>query len=69
LALAQRALDALDADKREVFVLAEVEQMSAPEIAEVLGIPVNTVYSRLRAARQAFNFRLARRAATPRRSP
>jgi RNA polymerase sigma-70 factor (ECF subfamily) len=69
LALAQRALDALDADKREVFVLAEVEQMSAPEIAEVLGIPVNTVYSRLRAARQAFSLKVARRAATPRRSP
>lgn len=53
--LAQRALSSLDDEKREVFVLAQVEQMSAPEIAEVIGIPLNTVYSRLRAARIAFN--------------
>lgn len=53
--LAQLALASLDDDKREVFVLSQVEQMSAPEIAEVIGIPVNTVYSRLRAARLAFD--------------
>ncbi|HVY49388.1 MAG TPA: sigma-70 family RNA polymerase sigma factor [Minicystis sp.] len=50
-----RALDALDARQREVFVLAEVEQFTAPEAAAALGIPVNTVYSRLRAARLAFD--------------
>jgi RNA polymerase sigma-70 factor (ECF subfamily) len=60
LALAQRALAALDDDKREVFVLAQVEQMSAPEIAEILGLPVNTVYSRVRAARLAFSSQVAR---------
>jgi RNA polymerase sigma-70 factor (ECF subfamily) len=60
LQLAQRALSALDDDKREVFVLAQVEQMSAPEIAEILGVPVNTVYSRLRAARSAFSTHVAR---------
>jgi RNA polymerase sigma-70 factor (ECF subfamily) len=60
LQLARRALSALDDDKREVFVLAQVEQMSAPEIAEILGVPVNTVYSRLRAARGAFNAHVAR---------
>lgn len=54
LELAQRALARLDDPKREVFVLACIEGMSAPEIAEVVSIPVNTVYSRLRAARQAF---------------
>lgn len=54
LSIAREALDALDDEKREVFVLSRVEQMSAPEIASVVGIPVNTVYSRLRAARQAF---------------
>jgi RNA polymerase sigma-70 factor (ECF subfamily) len=53
-------LDALDDDKREVFVLAELEQMSAPEIADALGTNVNTVYSRLRVARQAFDEALAR---------
>jgi RNA polymerase sigma-70 factor (ECF subfamily) len=47
-------LDRLDDDKREVFVLAELEQFSAPEIAEVIGINPNTVYSRLRLARQEF---------------
>jgi RNA polymerase sigma-70 factor (ECF subfamily) len=54
LVLAQHALCALDPDKREVFVLAHVEEMSAPEIAQIIGLPVNTVYSRLRAARLAF---------------
>ncbi len=47
-------LDRLDDDQREVFVLAELEQFTAPEIAESLGINVNTVYSRLRLARLAF---------------
>jgi RNA polymerase sigma-70 factor (ECF subfamily) len=49
-----RVLDHLDDDKREVFVLAELEQMTAPEIAGLIGIPLNTVYSRLRLARQEF---------------
>ena len=60
LAFARRALAALDDDKREIFVLARVEQMSAPEIAEVIGIPQNTVYSRLRAARLAFDAEITR---------
>jgi RNA polymerase sigma-70 factor (ECF subfamily) len=54
-------LDRLDDDKREVFVLAEFEQMTAPEIADVVGIPLNTVYSRLRAARVSFESTLAER--------
>ena len=49
-----RLLDELDDDKRAVFVLAELEQMSVPEIAEALGENVNTVYARLRAARREF---------------
>lgn len=47
-------LDELDADKRDVFVMAEVAKLSAPEIAETLGVKLNTVYSRLRAARKQF---------------
>jgi RNA polymerase sigma-70 factor (ECF subfamily) len=47
-------LDELDEDKREVFVLAELEQMTAPEIAEAVDANLNTVYARLRAARQLF---------------
>ncbi|MEI9938678.1 MAG: sigma-70 family RNA polymerase sigma factor [Pseudomonadota bacterium] len=56
-------LNELDDDKREVFVLAELEEMTAPEISEAIDIPINTAYSRLRAARQAFNEALARREA------
>jgi len=47
-------LDSLEDDKREVFVLAELEQMSVPEIAVAIEINVNTAYARLRAARKDF---------------
>lgn len=47
-------LDQLDDDKRAVLVLAELEQMTSPEIAEALGLNLNTVYARLRAARREF---------------
>jgi RNA polymerase sigma-70 factor (ECF subfamily) len=47
-------LDTLDDEKREVFVLAEVEQMTVPDIAQATGLNVNTAYARLRAARQDF---------------
>jgi RNA polymerase sigma-70 factor (ECF subfamily) len=48
-------LDRLDETKREVLLLAEWEELPAPEIASMLGINVNTVYSRLRLAREEFN--------------
>jgi RNA polymerase sigma-70 factor (ECF subfamily) len=54
LAFARSVLDSLDEAKREVFVLSEIEQMAAPEIAAITGVPLNTVYSRLRAAKLAF---------------
>jgi RNA polymerase sigma-70 factor (ECF subfamily) len=47
-------LASLDENQRAVFILAELEQMSAPEIAAALNVKLNTVYSRLRLARQAF---------------
>lgn len=53
-------LDSLDEDKRAVFVLAELEQMTAPEIETALGVKLNTVYSRLRAARKAFEAAVGR---------
>ncbi len=53
-------LQSLDEDQREVFVLAELEQMSAPEIGLALEMNVNTVYSRLRVARQGFEAALKR---------
>ncbi|CAN5502713.1 hypothetical protein BH09MYX1_BH09MYX1_32490 [soil metagenome] len=46
------ALGQLDEDKRAVLVLHDVEEMTAPEIAEATGVPLNTVYSRLRLGRQ-----------------
>lgn len=49
-----RALDALDPDKRAVFVMFELEEMSCVDIAAMIGVPVGTVYSRLHAARAAF---------------
>jgi len=56
-------LGELDDEKRAVFILAELEQMSAPEIAEAVGANINTVYTRLRAARREFNEAVARYAA------
>jgi RNA polymerase sigma-70 factor, ECF subfamily len=50
----------LEHDLREVFVLSELEQMSAPEVAQALALNVNTVYSRLRAARREFDAALKR---------
>jgi RNA polymerase sigma factor (sigma-70 family) len=47
----QRALAQLDEQLATVFVLAEVEGLSGPEIAELLGAKLNTVYWRLRTAR------------------
>lgn len=55
-------LNELDAAKREVLVLFEIEGMTAPEVAEALQIPLNTVYSRLRTARLAFDAAFGRRA-------
>jgi RNA polymerase sigma-70 factor (ECF subfamily) len=53
-------LQQLDEAKREVFILADLEQMTAPEISEVLELPQNTVYSRLRRARIEFEEALMR---------
>jgi RNA polymerase sigma-70 factor (ECF subfamily) len=45
------ALASIDLGRRAVLVLHEIEEMTAREIAVVLGIPLNTVYSRLRVGR------------------
>ncbi len=58
--LLHELLSQLDEEKRTVFVLVELEQLSAPEIAEVLDVNLNTVYSRLRAARKLFESALKR---------
>jgi RNA polymerase sigma-70 factor (ECF subfamily) len=56
----------LDEPRRTVYVLAELEQLSVPEIASVLGANLNTVYSRLRSARKQFDAALQRRRAAMR---
>lgn len=66
LQLLAKLLGELDEAKREVFVLAELEEMTVPEIAEAIEIPLNTAYSRLRAARAAFEQALVRAAARER---
>jgi RNA polymerase sigma-70 factor (ECF subfamily) len=53
-------LDELELEKRAVFVMFEVDEMPCEEIAQILGVPVGTVYSRLHAARKAFQKALAR---------
>jgi RNA polymerase sigma factor (sigma-70 family) len=48
----RQALDALPAEYREVIVLRELEELSYKEIAEIAGIPIGTVMSRLARARR-----------------
>ena len=48
------ALDAMSLEQRAVFVMYEVDEIPMKEIAESLGIPANTAYSRLRLAREVF---------------
>lgn len=52
LGFLQQVLNELDDEKREVFILAELEQLSMNEIATLLAISSNTVASRLRLARE-----------------
>jgi RNA polymerase sigma-70 factor (ECF subfamily) len=61
IAILASLLDELDEPQREVFALVELDELTVPEAAEVLQIPVNTAYSRLRVARQAFEAAVARR--------
>jgi len=52
--IVHQLLEKLDEEKAAVFVLAEIEGLTVPEIADATGVNVNTVYSRLRAARKDF---------------
>jgi RNA polymerase sigma-70 factor (ECF subfamily) len=53
-ALLSELLDQLSDQHRRVLVLADIEQLEVPEIAELEGLPVGTTASRLRVARQRF---------------
>ena len=57
--LVQQALGELSDELREAIVLKEVEQMSYEEIAEVVGIPLGTVRSRIHRARMELRQKLA----------
>jgi RNA polymerase sigma-70 factor, ECF subfamily len=51
-AFVQHLLGELDEDKRTVLVLYEIEGLTMREVAEVVGCPLQTAYSRLHAARE-----------------
>ncbi len=51
---AYRLLQRLPPERQAVLIMHELDEMTAQEIAEALSIPLNTVYSRLRVARQEF---------------
>lgn len=53
-------LDGMNKERREVFILAELEQMTVADIAAAVNVNANTIYSRLRAARADFERALIR---------
>ena len=63
----QAVLDAMSVDLRMVFVLFEIEELTAPEIATATGVNLGTVTSRLRRAREEFQDILKRRGAVANR--
>ncbi len=50
--LLHRLLAELDDDRRAAFILADVEGLTAVEIAKGLGVNLNTIYARIRSARK-----------------
>jgi RNA polymerase sigma-70 factor (ECF subfamily) len=57
----RRAIQELPTEFRETLVLREMEELSYRELAEITGVPVGTVMSRLARARQQLRRRLAGR--------
>ena len=51
----QQALDTLDPEHRAVFILYEIEGEPCASIAEAMGVPTGTIYSRLHNARRRFS--------------
>lgn len=64
-ALLERCIDTLADDLRVVFILFELEEMTAAAIADLLALPPGTVASRLRRARAAFREAVVRITAGP----
>ncbi|MGB1014813.1 MAG: RNA polymerase sigma factor [Nannocystaceae bacterium] len=69
LAVLDRILNAMEGNRREVFVLYEIEGLLASEISELLEVNRNTVYSRLRLARRDFSRALSRLQKKPHGGP
>ena len=58
--LVQAALEEIELDRRAVFVLHDIDGFTGEEVARTLGIPLGTVYSRLRLARDDFSAKMRR---------
>lgn len=56
----REVLDTMDIERRAVFVMFEIDELPCDQIAEMIGTPVGTVYSRLHAARSEFQQGVAR---------
>jgi RNA polymerase sigma-70 factor (ECF subfamily) len=59
-AILDQILDELDDEKRAVFVLYEIEELTMAEVASALDCPLQTAYSRLHAARRGVEAAVAR---------
>ena len=64
-AVLDELLGGLAEDKRQVFVLYELEELSMREVAEIVGCPLQTAYGRLYAARRELQELARRRGVTP----
>jgi len=64
VAIITKALDKLPAPQREVLVMVSLEEMSYREVAEIIGVPIGTVMSRLSRARSALQALLEERGTT-----
>ena len=69
LTLVDEVLSAMDPEKREAFVLYELEGMSVAEVAAAVGVPENTALYRLHRAREELAQRLKRAAVVPTSRP
>lgn len=67
--LLDRLIAELKPDQREVLVLYEFGELPMPEVAEALGCPLQTAYSRLHAARKALEQAARRESARKKGSP
>lgn len=67
--LLERALAAIEPEKREAFILVDIEELTIAEAAEVLRANPNTLYSRLRAARAEIEHAVSPLRSDPERKP